>query len=172
MLLDVDAGDLEPDKGIEPAVRRTAPTPGERLEQGRCRSRRQPELCVGESLRGEHPGNLMWWDDRIYLLDFGMVGEVSAGMREQLMMLLMAFWQEDVSLLTDLTFSLAEQWSEAGEPAGIGGEVEFRTDVFDAASVDALIERLRRVLATVTAAPRLRLSSVNIWIKPNRFKPT
>src|SRR5262249_44145133 len=27
----------------------------------------------------------------------------------------------------DLTFSLAERWSEAGEPAGIGGTVEFRT---------------------------------------------
>ena len=43
----------------------------------------------------------------------------------------------------DLTFSLAERWSEAGEPAGIGGAVEFRTDVFDAASIEALIERLR-----------------------------
>ena len=42
----------------------------------------------------------------------------------------------------DLTFSLAERWSEAGEPAGIGGAVEFRTDVFDAASIEALIERL------------------------------
>jgi predicted unusual protein kinase regulating ubiquinone biosynthesis (AarF/ABC1/UbiB family) len=54
-----------------------------------------------------HPGNLMWWNDRIYLLDFGMVGEVGPGMREQLMMLLMAFWQQDVDLLTDLTLSLA-----------------------------------------------------------------
>ena len=43
----------------------------------------------------------------------------------------------------DLTFSLAEQWTEAGEPAGISGMVEFRTDVFDAASIEALIERLR-----------------------------
>ena len=43
----------------------------------------------------------------------------------------------------DLTFSLAERWSEAGEPAGICGAVEFRTDVFDAASIEALIERLR-----------------------------
>ena len=43
----------------------------------------------------------------------------------------------------DLTFSLAERWTEAGEPAGIGGAVEFRTDVFDAASIEALIERLR-----------------------------
>ena len=43
----------------------------------------------------------------------------------------------------DLVFSLAEHWTEAGEPAGIGGAVEFRTDVFDAASIEALIERLR-----------------------------
>ena len=33
----------------------------------------------------------------------------------------------------DLTFSLAERFTEAGEPAGIGGAVEFRTDVFDTA---------------------------------------
>ena len=43
----------------------------------------------------------------------------------------------------DLTFLLAENFSDAGEPAGLGGEVEFRTDVFDAASIEALIERLR-----------------------------
>ena len=43
----------------------------------------------------------------------------------------------------DLSFSLAERWSEAGEPAGIGGAVEFRTDVFDAVSIETLIERLR-----------------------------
>ena len=43
----------------------------------------------------------------------------------------------------DLAFSLAERWTEAGEPAGIGGVVEFRTDVFDAESIQALIERLR-----------------------------
>jgi ubiquinone biosynthesis protein len=54
-----------------------------------------------------HPGNLMWWDDRIYFLDFGMVGEVSADMREQLMLLLMAFWREDVAFLTDVSLMLA-----------------------------------------------------------------
>ena len=54
-----------------------------------------------------HPGNLMWWKDRIYFLDFGMVGEVGADMREQLMLLLMAFWQEDVGFLTDVTLMLA-----------------------------------------------------------------
>ena len=51
----------------------------------------------------------------------------------------------------DLVFSLAEHWTDAGEPAGMGGEVEFRTDVFDAASIESLIERLRRVLVAMTA---------------------
>ena len=62
----------------------------------------------------------------------------------------------------DLAFSLAERWTEAGEPAGIGGTVEFRTDVFDAASIEALIERLQRVLVAMTADPRRRLSSVDV----------
>ncbi|HZS19400.1 MAG TPA: amino acid adenylation domain-containing protein, partial [Pseudonocardiaceae bacterium] len=51
----------------------------------------------------------------------------------------------------DLTISLAERWSEGGEPAGIGGGVEFRTDVFDAETIEILVERLRRVLAAMTA---------------------
>ena len=62
----------------------------------------------------------------------------------------------------DLTFSLAERWSEAGEPAGIGGAVEFRTDVFDAASIEALIERLERVLVAMTADSTRRLSSMDL----------
>ena len=53
----------------------------------------------------------------------------------------------------DLVFSLAEQWTAAGEPAGIGGTVEFRTDVFDAASIEALIGRFERVLVALTADP-------------------
>jgi predicted unusual protein kinase regulating ubiquinone biosynthesis (AarF/ABC1/UbiB family)/nucleotide-binding universal stress UspA family protein len=54
-----------------------------------------------------HPGNLMWWRDKIYFLDFGMVGEVSPQIREQLMLVLMAFWQEDVGFLTDVSLMLA-----------------------------------------------------------------
>ena len=70
----------------------------------------------------------------------------------------------------DLTFSLAERWTEAGQPAGIGGEVEFRTDVFDAASIEALIERLRRVLVAVTADPRRRFSSVDLLDEAERAR--
>ncbi len=62
----------------------------------------------------------------------------------------------------DLTFSLGEQWTEAGEPGGISGHVEFRTDVFDAASVEAFVERLQRILAAMTADPSRRLSSIDV----------
>ncbi|CRZ14438.1 non-ribosomal peptide synthetase PstA [Mycolicibacterium neworleansense] len=62
----------------------------------------------------------------------------------------------------DLTFSLGERWTPEGEPAGIGGAVEFRTDVFDAASIEALIGRWRRVLAAMTADTAQRLSSLDL----------
>ena len=47
-------------------------------------------------------------------------------------------------------------------PPGSAGTVEFRTDVFDAASIEALIERLQRVLVAMTADPTRRLSSVDL----------
>jgi amino acid adenylation domain-containing protein/non-ribosomal peptide synthase protein (TIGR01720 family) len=62
----------------------------------------------------------------------------------------------------DLSFSLAERFSAAGDPAGIGGFVEFRTDVFDAAGIEVLIDRLQRVLMAMTADPAIRLSSLDV----------
>ena len=56
-----------------------------------------------------HPGNLMWQpvEDKLYFLDLGMVGEVGPEMREHMMLLLMAFWQEDTGFLTDVSLMLA-----------------------------------------------------------------
>ncbi|WP_231974826.1 non-ribosomal peptide synthetase, partial [Mycobacterium sp. E1747] len=62
----------------------------------------------------------------------------------------------------DLTFSLSDRWTEAGQHAGIGVTAEYRTDVFDADTVVALIERLHRLLVAVTADPGRRLSSVDL----------
>ncbi|WP_459975013.1 AMP-binding protein, partial [Mycobacterium sp. MUNTM1] len=62
----------------------------------------------------------------------------------------------------DLVFSLAERWTDDGRPAGIGGAVEFRTDVFDPSSIETLIDRLRRVLTAMTADPAQRLSAINL----------
>jgi ubiquinone biosynthesis protein len=56
-----------------------------------------------------HPGNLMWQpvEDRLYFLDLGMAGDVGADMRESMMLLLMAFWQEDVGFLTDVSLMMS-----------------------------------------------------------------
>ncbi|KAA1243853.1 AMP-binding protein, partial [Mycobacterium simiae] len=62
----------------------------------------------------------------------------------------------------DLVFSLAERFTETGEPAGIGGAVEFRTDVFEAASIEKLLARLERLLVVLTADPEQRLSAVDL----------
>src|ERR1700744_6124894 len=62
----------------------------------------------------------------------------------------------------DLAFSLSERWTRTGEPAGISGIVEFRTDVYDAESVAALADRLRRVLLAMTANPARALSSLDV----------
>ena len=58
----------------------------------------------------------------------------------------------------------------AGEPTGIGGSVEFRTDVFDASSIEALIGRLERVLVAMTADPTRRLSSVDVLDEAERAR--
>ena len=62
----------------------------------------------------------------------------------------------------DLMFSLAEHFTEAGEPTGIWGAVEFRTDVFDIDSIQVLIERLERVLEAMTTDPARRVSSIDV----------
>ncbi|MEE9211246.1 MAG: condensation domain-containing protein, partial [Phycisphaeraceae bacterium] len=62
----------------------------------------------------------------------------------------------------DLVFSLAQRWSGAGEPAGISGAVEFRTDVFDAASIHTLIRRFERVVAAMVGDPTRPVSSIDV----------
>nr|WP_245008737.1 non-ribosomal peptide synthetase [Mycolicibacterium farcinogenes] len=62
----------------------------------------------------------------------------------------------------DLVFFLREHWTPSGAPAGIWGTVEFRTDVFDASSIEIMVERLRRVLVAMTADPARTVSSVDV----------
>ncbi len=62
----------------------------------------------------------------------------------------------------DLMVTLTECWKADGAASGIRGAVEFRTDVFDTASVQVLTERLRRVLVALAADPSARVSAVNV----------
>ncbi|WP_414683584.1 amino acid adenylation domain-containing protein [Mycobacterium marinum] len=70
----------------------------------------------------------------------------------------------------DLAFFVGERWTEAGEPAGIGGGVEFRTDVFDAGSIEMLIERLGRVLVAMTGDVGVRVSSLDVLDSVERVR--
>ncbi|MGH2725952.1 MAG: ABC1 kinase family protein [Actinomycetota bacterium] len=59
-----------------------------------------------------HPGNMIWRDDKIFFIDFGMVGELDAGLRDSLLMLVMALWQEDQQFAAEAILALAEQDGE------------------------------------------------------------
>ncbi|WP_156765992.1 amino acid adenylation domain-containing protein, partial [Mycobacterium sp. E342] len=62
----------------------------------------------------------------------------------------------------DLSFSLAERWTQSGESAGIRGAVEFRTDIFDPNTIHTLIQRFQRVLTAMATDPTQQVSSVEV----------
>jgi ubiquinone biosynthesis protein len=67
----------------------------------------QQILAEGFFHADPHPGNMMWWNDRIYFLDLGMVGEIEPEERNLMLLLLMAFWRGDVGFLSDVVLMLA-----------------------------------------------------------------
>ena len=62
----------------------------------------------------------------------------------------------------DLSVSLGEQRGADGAPAGLDGVVEYATDLFERASVEALAERLVRLLEAAVAAPERAIGSLDI----------
>jgi ubiquinone biosynthesis protein len=55
-----------------------------------------------------HPGNLLWADGKIWLLDLGMVGMLEEEPRGLLLLLLLAFWRSDADFLADVLLMLGE----------------------------------------------------------------
>ncbi|WP_405828546.1 amino acid adenylation domain-containing protein [Streptomyces sp. NBC_00105] len=53
----------------------------------------------------------------------------------------------------DLTVDFQEAWDPAGAPAGIGGALEYATDLFDRATAEDLAAALARVLGHLAADP-------------------
>ncbi|MEU7137626.1 amino acid adenylation domain-containing protein [Streptomyces sp. NPDC046261] len=53
----------------------------------------------------------------------------------------------------DLGFTLAERFTADGEPSGIGGQVDYATDLFDPATVELLAQRLVQLLEAVVTDP-------------------
>ncbi|MGW1506614.1 amino acid adenylation domain-containing protein [Streptomyces mirabilis] len=62
----------------------------------------------------------------------------------------------------DLSFYFEEHDDTRLAPAGLAGAVEFRTDVFDRATVEGVVAQLRRVLEAVAADPDQRADAVDV----------
>lgn len=62
----------------------------------------------------------------------------------------------------DLTFTLAAQRDAEGLPGPLTGTIEYRTDMFDAATVAALADRFTRLLTAVAAGPDLRIDGIDV----------
>jgi ubiquinone biosynthesis protein len=88
---------------------REAPAGEARVEAARqlLESYYRQVLGVGFFHADPHPGNMLWWNDRLYFLDLGMVGEVEEDVRSLILLLVLAFWQEDAEFLADVMLLLA-----------------------------------------------------------------
>jgi ubiquinone biosynthesis protein len=89
---------------------RSAPPGEERREAARqlLEAFYRQVLTEGFFHADPHPGNLLWSDGRIYLLDLGMVGTLDDDTRGLLLLLLLAFWREDADFLADVMLMLGE----------------------------------------------------------------
>jgi len=62
----------------------------------------------------------------------------------------------------DLSVSLGEQRHADGTPAGLGGVIEYASDVFDWASVEALAGRYVRLLQAAVATPEVAIGRLEL----------
>ena len=68
----------------------------------------------------------------------------------------------------DLCFSLGERRTSDGTPAGIEGIIEYRTDLFERRSVEAIATRLVRLLEAASADPNQRIGHIDILEQKER----
>jgi len=82
-----------------------------------------------------HPGNLLWSDGRVWLLDLGMVGTIDEATRRQLLLVLLAFSQRDASFLTDLVLGMTGATIGEVDADGLGSGLETLIDSVHGASL-------------------------------------
>ncbi|WP_345025639.1 condensation domain-containing protein, partial [Actinomadura keratinilytica] len=68
----------------------------------------------------------------------------------------------------DLSVTLSERRDEHGAPAGIGGGIQYATDLFDESTVRSIADRFARVLEQVAADPELRVSQIDVLDEAER----
>jgi predicted unusual protein kinase regulating ubiquinone biosynthesis (AarF/ABC1/UbiB family) len=93
-----------------------------------------------------HPGNLLWADDQIHLLDLGMTGTLEDESRELMLLLLLAFWREDADFLADVLLMLGEARGDLDLEA-LRGDLKtwidhFRVDSFSEIDLGPMLEEM------------------------------
>ncbi|MGW2179787.1 amino acid adenylation domain-containing protein, partial [Streptomyces sp. NPDC001732] len=68
----------------------------------------------------------------------------------------------------DMDVRLQERYGPDGEPAGVVGEIEYATDLFDRATMDAFGARLIRLLAAAAADPSASVGSFDLLADDER----
>ncbi|WP_276540091.1 non-ribosomal peptide synthetase [Streptomyces hygroscopicus] len=62
----------------------------------------------------------------------------------------------------DLQFDFSERRDAAGAPAGIGGQVLYATDLYDAGTVRRMVRRFLRVLESAVARPGASIAEIDV----------
>ncbi|MFJ5812233.1 amino acid adenylation domain-containing protein, partial [Streptomyces sp. NPDC093093] len=68
----------------------------------------------------------------------------------------------------DLSFQLAEEFTTDGVPAGLGGRLEYATDLFDRESAQDLADRFARAVTALVTAPDHPLSTLAVLTDEER----
>ncbi len=114
----------------------------------------QQVLAEGFFHADPHPGNLLWWNDRIYFLDFGMVGEIDAELRELVLLSLLAFAQEDADFLSEILVMLADgqvgpEFDQQALRADLAQLIaDFRHLTLEQLQLGPLIQRIMQIAAS------------------------
>ncbi|WP_179285695.1 non-ribosomal peptide synthetase [Streptomyces sp. NBS 14/10] len=75
---------------------------------------------------------------------------------------------QGVSARFDLTVNLGEHRAEDGAPNGMTGRLDYRTDLFDQATIEALAARFVRVLKAIAADPDVPVEHIDVLSEAER----
>lgn len=70
----------------------------------------------------------------------------------------------------DLTISLVERFTDSGQPRGINGSIEYRSDVFDAATIDRFGRLLHRMLRAIVTSPDASIATIDLLAAEERAR--
>ncbi|MEU4639497.1 non-ribosomal peptide synthase/polyketide synthase [Micromonospora sp. NPDC023814] len=68
----------------------------------------------------------------------------------------------------DLSFAMGERRGSGGQAEGIEGVVEYSADLFDASTVDTMLQRYVRVLRAFVTDPAARIGALDVLTAPER----